>query len=144
MIPQDSPDTYRIMDIDPALMSDLWSMFGLRFEPANKVGSGVAMNSRLRVAFLEQRIKIHPNCVQLRYQLLTGIFNSKGTDYLRTERTGHLDLIDALKYLNTNLRWSELPRGPAKEGMKANQMYVGPFRTTSQGNFKSAVLNRPR
>jgi hypothetical protein len=130
------------MDIDPALMSDLWSMFGLRFEPANKVGSGVAMNSRLRVAFLEQRIKIHPNCVQLRYQLLTGIFNSKGTDYLRTERTGHLDLIDALKYINTNMRWSDIIiRGPAKEGLKQNEMYVGPFRTT--GSFKQNIIRRP-
>jgi hypothetical protein len=142
MIPPGCPDFIRVMDIDPALMADLWSMFNLRFEPANKVGTGIAMNSRLRVAFLEGKIRIHPNCVQLRYQLKTGIFNAKGTDYLRTERTGHLDLIDALKYINTNMRWSELPRAATPEGgLKQGQMYVGPFRAA--GNFKSSVIRRP-
>ena len=45
---------------------------------------------------------MHPRCTNLKFQLRTGVFNAKQTDYLGTERTGHLDLIDALKYVVSN------------------------------------------
>src|SRR5690349_11014415 len=67
-------------------------MFNLRFEPANKVNKNLAMHNRLRVAMSGGKIKIYPNCVRTRYQLKNGVFNQKGTDYLRTDKTGHLDL----------------------------------------------------
>lgn len=59
---------------------------------------------------------MHPRCTNLKFQLRTGVFNAKQTDYLGTERTGHLDLIDALKYVVLNLRWNELIRPDQPRG----------------------------
>ena len=44
----EGPPPIRIMDCDPCLMSDLYGMFGLKFEPAYKINSGMAMLNRLR------------------------------------------------------------------------------------------------
>ena len=49
------------MDCDPSLMSDLYGMFGLKFEPAYKINSSIAMLSRLRVAVLEGKVRVHPD-----------------------------------------------------------------------------------
>ena len=106
----EGPPSIRVMDCEPSLMSDLYGMFGLKFELAYKINSGTAMLNRLRIAVLEGKVRVHPRCVNLKFQLRTGVFNSKQTDYLRTERTGHLDLIGALKYMVLNLRWNELIR----------------------------------
>ncbi len=92
--------------------------------------------------------EIHSSCEQLRFQLKTGAFNQKQTDYLRTERTGRLDLIDALKYCCVNLRWNELllpdDKGPMAVG--PGQIFVrprlGPFGRAS-GQFSSGVIRRP-
>ena len=35
-------------------------------------------------------MRVHPRCTNLKFQLRTGVFNSKQTDYLRSERTGHI------------------------------------------------------
>lgn len=146
-IPPECPNCFRVMDIDPGMMSDLYQLFGLRFEPANKINTGLAMHNKLRVAIAEGRVKIHPRCEQLRYQLKTGVFNQKQTDYLRTEKTGHLDLIDALKYCCLNLRWNELLLAPQPEpqALGPGQIYVGtqpsPFNRGSQ--FATGVIRRP-
>jgi hypothetical protein len=140
----EGPPPIRIMDCDPSLMSDLYGMFGLKFEPAYKINSGIAMLNRLRVAVLEGKVRVHPRCTNLKFQLRTGVFNSKQTDYLRTERTGHLDLIDALKYVVLNLRWNELIRPDQPRGgtdVPQGHMRVGAFRPP--GNFKGGVIQRP-
>lgn len=143
-LPTGCPEPIRIMDIDPALMGDLNAMFGIRFEPAFKSNSTLAMNNRLRVAFVEQKVRISPSCVNLRYQLKTGVFTDKGKDYLRTEKTGHLDLISALRYTILNLRWTELlnPEMPAG-GLMHNQMNISPFRTPHGTTFRHGIINRP-
>ena len=86
---------------------------------------------------------MHPRCTNLKFQLPTGVFNSKQTDYLRTERTGHLDLIDALKYMVLNLRWNELirPDQPNANAVKQGQIRVGAFRPPA--NFRGGVIQRP-
>ena len=74
----EGPPPIRIMDCDLSVMSDLYGMFGLKFEPAYKVNSGTAMLNRLRIAALEGKVR----CTNLKFQLRTGVFNRKQTDYL--------------------------------------------------------------
>jgi hypothetical protein len=134
----------RIMDIDPALSHDLFSRFNLRFEPAFKVPSILTMLNRLRVAILQGRVRVHPRCTQLRFQLAAGVFKSKpgSTEYLRTEKGGHLDLIDALKYVNLNTRWNEVLRPKPTDDLRPGQIYVGGFGTRND-SFRSGVIDRP-
>ena len=56
----EGPPPIRIMDCDLSVMSDLYGMFGLKFEPAYKVNSGTAMLNRLRIAALEGKVRVHP------------------------------------------------------------------------------------
>jgi hypothetical protein len=138
-------DPLRIMDIDPSLMADLRNRHGLRFEPANKTPSDTMMLNRLRVAIIEGRVRVHPRCGQLRHQLVHGVFNKKFTDYQRTEKGGHLDLIDALKYGVLNVRWSELPHmRNQRVTVGPGQIFVGgnPFNQSGQ-SFSEGVLQRP-
>ena len=60
----EGPPPIRIMDCDPSLMSDLYGMSGLKFEPAYKTNSGIAMLNRLRVAVLEGKVRVHPKMRQ--------------------------------------------------------------------------------
>lgn len=146
-IPHGCPPTIRVMDVDPGMMSDLYTLFGLRFEPANKVNTQLAMHNKLRTAIAEGRVKIHPDCVQLRFQLLTGVFNPRQNDYLRTEKTGHLDLIDALKYCCLNLRWQELLETEAPPQTGPGQVWIGPRRESpfsqTGAAFAGGVTRRP-
>jgi hypothetical protein len=133
----------RVMDIDPGLMADLWGRFNLRFEPAMKVPSTITMLNRLRVAINEGKLRIRRNCTQLRFQLKAGVFNASGSDYMRTRDGGHLDLIDATKYVILNMRWHEAPFGrPKEQAVGPNQMRIGGFMPT--GSFRDGVIQRPR
>lgn len=135
-------ETIRIMDVDPSMMSSLWKSFGLRFEPAFKVPSIVAMMNKLRIAFVQGKIRIRGTCPQLRFQLKAGVYNESGNDYLRTARGGHLDLLDALKYTNLNCRYNEILGGDDEfKGLRPGQFNVSPFKNTS--SFKSGVTQRP-
>jgi hypothetical protein len=73
--------------------------------------------------------------------LKAGVFNERGTEYLRTAKSGHLDLLDAIKYMNLNVRWGELPTGESNDGLLPGQMRLGPFRNST--TFKGGVTNRP-
>lgn len=134
-------DPRRIMDIDPSLMADLRQRHGLRFEPVHKIPNNTAMLNRLRSAFADGRIRIHPRCEKLRHQLDVGIFNKKGDDYVKTDDTGHLDLIDALKYGVLNTRWSEMLRAE-DVALEQNQILVAP-NPFKKGSFTGGVLRRP-
>lgn len=137
--------TTRVMDLDPSMMSDLSARWDLRFEPAFKVPSALTMVNRLRIAISQGKIRIRPACVQLRFQLKAGVYNQKNTDYVRTERGGHLDLLSALVYLNLNLRWTEILNQQGPQPLKANEMWVGnsPFGRSQRGNFAGGIINRP-
>lgn len=133
----------RVMDCDPSLSSDLFCRFNLRFEPAFKVPNSVAMLNRLRVAFTTNKVKIRRECPDLRFQLSAGVYNAKGTDYIRTARGGHLDLLDALKYGVLNMRWNELLRTEdVRKGLLWNEMDTrrSPF---GHGTFRSGMFQRP-
>jgi len=137
-------DCIRVMDIDPSLMVDLWQRYRLRFEPAYKVPSVLTMINRLRTHINEGRIRVRKNCVNLRFQMQAGVYNQKGTEFARTERGGHLDLVTALQYLNLNVRWNELKARESYEPPGAttqNRMYSGPFQRPN--TFRQGVIQRP-
>jgi hypothetical protein len=49
-----------------------------------------------------EKLVIHPRCVELRKQLLAAVPNKRGTDYERTE-DGHFDLCASLQYFVRDL-----------------------------------------
>ena len=63
----------------------------------------------LRLRFGSNKIRINRRCKNLIYQLKVGIWNDRKTDYKRGEKTGHLDAIDALVYLNRNVNTTKNP-----------------------------------
>jgi hypothetical protein len=129
------------MDLDPALMSDLRSRFGLRFQPARKVPNDQQMLNRMRVAFAHQQIRVHSSCKSLRHQLKAGIFNDRGSDYVKTELGGRLDLLQALKYGCLNLKWKEVlaPSGPMNGFMPYQSPFAKPGTSFQQGLFRRSL-----
>jgi hypothetical protein len=146
-LPNALPEAIRVMDISPQLMADLHNGFNLKFEPAAKVPNMLAMLNRLRTSFNEGKVRINPRCTQLIFQLTSGIFDQKTRGgYVRTSIAGHLDLLDALKYLNLNVRWNESLRHTSAardiRNLPPGQMYVGsPFSRAT--DFKSGFKGRP-
>lgn len=134
----------RVIDIDPSLASDLFSRFSIRVEPTFKVPSIITMLNRLRVAFLQGKIRVHPRCKELRFQLSAGVFTKKegSTEYLRTDRGGHNDALDALRYVNLNCRWNEIVKPEQGLHVGRGQMLIGGF--AQPKTFRDGVLNRPK
>lgn len=117
----------RVADIDPGgarLIGDLGSMHGIRVTPADKSGSEASLHS-LRLAFQQNQILIHPRCKNTIEHLLGAIWNKTRSTYERTDRLGHCDHLDALKYGNRALQrslnpyppptWAKLQRNPLGE-----------------------------
>ncbi len=110
------PEVVRFSDHDPRLIQDMWVDHGLRVFPARKIPNKDAMLNRLDSNIAAGKVRISPGCVNLRHQLSTGVWNSSFTDYERSShRIGHLDLLDALVYLNLGMdrywreHWGDQP-----------------------------------
>jgi hypothetical protein len=96
------PPTKRICDNDIQQIYDMATMCGYQVLPTRKDEKLAAINA-LRVRFSQGKIKIKKRCTTLRYQLKTGIWNERRTDFQRSAGRGHLDAIAALVYLNRNI-----------------------------------------
>lgn len=144
-LPGAMQDVIRVTDIDPTFSADMHSRFGLRTEPVFKIPSRSAMLNRLRVGFTQGRIRVHPRCVELRFQLSTAVFRSRegSTDYVKTDRTAHNDLLSALIYTNLNARWNEVLRPKEREGLRPGEMRIGAGGFANNGSFRAGILNRP-
>lgn len=81
---------------------DMQTEHGYLVNPTRKDDKLAAINA-LRLRFSSGKIKIKKRCESLRYQLKVGLWNERRTDFLRGEKTGHLDAIDALIYLSRNI-----------------------------------------
>lgn len=132
-------EAIRIMDVDPSLAADLYLRFKLVFEPCHKTANSYSMLSKLRVAIADGRIRIHPRCEELIFQLKSGVFNEKDTDYVRTTRSGHLDLVDCLKYLCLNARWTEIFPPPAPTARRG-EILIPDMRPS--GSFRGGLVRR--
>lgn len=144
-LPGAMKDVIRVTDIDPTFSADMHSRYGLRTEPVFKLPSVSAMLNRLRVGFTQGRIRVHPRCVELRFQLSTAVFRTKAgsTEYVRTDRTAHCDILEALKYLNLNARWNEILRPKEREALLPGQMRIGAGGFSSNDSFRAGVIQRP-
>lgn len=128
----------RVCDIDLRFFGDMRKDHHLSIEPVRKINDD-AMINQLDTHLLKGKVRIHPRCEQLRFQLATGVWNKNRTDYVRTQRSGHLDAIDALKYLIRRVEWKETLQGreelPMDDGLiRIKSPWV---RSPSQGPFDS-------
>jgi hypothetical protein len=87
----------RISDVDLRLIADLWDRSRLRFVQAQKQDSLGAINL-VRTMIQARELEVHPRCKHLVRQMENAIWNTKATDFARSQE-GHFDLVAALKYL---------------------------------------------
>ena len=100
----------RVSDVDQRLITDLTQLHGIKCAPASKDDEEAARHA-LRNAFQMGRILIHPRCKATIEHLEGAIWNKARTSYERSDRLGHADHVDALKYL-----WrSEIGRASCRE-----------------------------
>jgi hypothetical protein len=91
----------RVADAPLQLLADLAHPTlgcGLPFGPAVKDDAEASLNF-LRTEMGRGRIEIHPRCTVLISHLQFGTWNLNRTSFDRSEKYGHWDAIDALKYL---------------------------------------------
>jgi hypothetical protein len=87
----------RWSDTELRLIADLRAQHDLKFEAANKKDAEAALHS-LRAAFTLEKIEIHPRCVKTIETFKNLCWNKDRTDFARSSRLGHGDLLDTLKY----------------------------------------------
>jgi len=104
----DTPVDRRVSDIDKILIHDLRTIHGISVRATRKDDKDAQINS-LRVAIGAEKIAILPKCSRLIYQMKTGSWNAKHTDFVRTEEQGHCDGIAALVYGYRNLNRYDNP-----------------------------------
>lgn len=126
----------RVCDNELQQLCDMSTMLGYSMNPTRKDDKMAAVNA-LRLRFKQGKIKIHERCTALRFQLQVGLWNERRTDYLRGEKTGHLDLLDALVYLNRNLDESRNPF-PAFEGVQGETHFISPVEWDEYRKLKEA------
>jgi hypothetical protein len=115
----------RVGDNDLQQLYDLSTMSGYSVLPTLKDDKLAAINA-LRLRFGEGKIKIKKRCVSLAYQLKVGLWNERKTDFLRGEKTGHLDAVDALIYLHRNIDEHHNPY-PQNVGVSEYTHLINPF-----------------
>jgi len=93
----------RVADNDNLiLLQDLGSEFGLHFAPTDK-DSLHAMVNKVRLWMRSDRIEIHPRCEKLIACIKAGVWNLQRSEFARSDKHGHYDLISALVYMVRNV-----------------------------------------
>lgn len=95
-------------DNDLQQLYDMRTMFNYDIKPTLKDDKLAQVNA-VRVRLKETSISIHPRCHNLIFQCKVGQWKANGKDFERGNKTGHLDLLDALVYFNRNI---DLGRNP--------------------------------
>ena len=119
----------RISDTDLIVISDLSRLHNLNFIPTRKDNKEAAINN-LRMLVADNKLIIHPRCKNLISQLHGAIWNKNKTDFIRTNKEGHFDLVSALIYLARNVLRNRNPYPPGL-GLDINTMYIHPEATFS-------------
>jgi hypothetical protein len=117
------PMIRRIGDNELQQLMDMQSIYGYTVTPTRKDDKLAAINA-LRLRFREGRIKIKERCRHTRFQLKVGLWNASKSEFARGEKTGHLDAVDALIYLNRNLDLHHCPYPPLGYGMDRSNSIV--------------------
>jgi len=98
----------RTSDNELQQLYDMATLCDYAMLPTAKDDKEAAINA-LRLRFKARKIKIHKSCVNLIFQLKVGMWDETRRKFLRGEGIGHLDLIDALIYLNRNVNTHRNP-----------------------------------
>ena len=105
------PVYLRVGDNELQQLHDMQTEHDYYVAPTRKDDKLSAINE-LRLRFTNNRILINPRCVNLIYQLKVGMWDERRKSFVRGEKTGHLDLVDALIYLNRNIAETRNPYPP--------------------------------
>jgi hypothetical protein len=101
----------RVIDDDTErTIRDLYELHKVSAVKAVKHDRDASINLA-RMFIGNEKLVIHPRCVELRRQLLAAIPNKRGTDYERTE-SGHFDLCASLQYFVRDLSLTINPYPP--------------------------------
>lgn len=108
------PQPYlRVSDHDFELINSLSTMHGLTFVPTAKDNLDQNLNA-LRVAISRKKIRIHPRCKRLIYDLKNATWKNQAKKvFSHSSDLGHFDTVAALIYLwrNINQRRNPAPKG---------------------------------
>ena len=118
----------RVSDVDLRLIADLWNTAHMRFVATPKEDSLGAVNF-MRTLVGNRQIIVHPRCQHTIRQLKNATWNNKATDFERTDKEGHYDLVAALKYLCRNIQKNRNP-------------FPGGYSSGGNGSWTSPKLNR--
>lgn len=113
----------RIADADPLVLRSFYDTFRLRFAPAIRHDKEATLAS-LRLLIAQQKLRIHPRCKSLIYQLDNGIWkdtpDGSKRDFIRSPTLGHCDGISALAYMNRQAPWKKNPFPPRAIDVKTH------------------------
>lgn len=128
----------RYSDTDHRLIIDLNQLHGVKCAPVKKDDAEAALHA-LRNAFHQNQIWIHPRCEQTIAQIEGGVWNKSRNSYQRTDKLGHLDNLDCLKYMWRHVPRSQNPFPPggwvAKQTQNSDMIHVLPSHMSHQNSI---------
>jgi hypothetical protein len=142
----------RIADCELQQLFDMDKDHGYHVSPIQKrqkqsnEGFLISILNQLRLGISQQRILINrERCPKLAMQLKFGLWNERRTDFMRSDKMGHLDALMALAYLYDNIEWNKNPypheyasldKANSYFSTKANKMLQ------SKGNLRKMIGRR--
>jgi len=105
------------------LLQDLGSLHNIHFHATNK-DTLEAMINEVRVLVQNGRIVVHPSCVQMVGCLKYGVWNTKKSEFARSQVYGHFDMLASLIYLVRNLSVNSNPI-PLDHGFENHKAWLG-------------------
>lgn len=107
---------------------------------ADKTDRDASINN-MRSGIQSNRVLIQKNCTDTCYQLLNGSWNKQRTNFDRTKKMGHCDLVACLSYLYKHICWGENTTPAGTEGWKEGvfQNPYSPLVQARQGEMTEAI-----
>ena len=121
----------RVSDVDPRLLSDMWSQHKMMFVPTQKDDKNSAINA-LRNAVQQHRLVILPKCKATVAHLKHAIWNRYRTSFERSGDYGHFDAVDALVYLVRNIHKGRNPNPTFGPGVTMHSHIIHPATSQSK------------
>jgi anti-sigma factor ChrR (cupin superfamily) len=128
----------RVSDHDLGLIHDLATLHQLQFVPTAKGDLDHNLN-QLRVAFARKKIRIHPRCKRLIYDLKNAIWKNQAKKvFAHSSDLGHFDTVAALIYLwrNVNQRRNPAPKAVLYERFDQQENRANNHAKPDQGRSK--------
>ncbi len=102
----------RYSDVDLRMITDMKQLHGLQVSTVKKDDAESALHA-LRDGFQNDKIWIHPRCKNTIEHLTGATWNKGRTSFQRSERLGHADHVDCLKYAWRSIARSKNPIPPS-------------------------------